>query len=105
MEARGCAAIEDAFAATFVRNPYSGDLVRGHRIVLAELGLAAYAGKAPREPGVFAGEWARERRAEHLVARLATADLFLADFQDSEGNPLCLMSEVARPGPGPQIAA
>ena len=45
------------------------------------------------------------RQPPHLVARLATADLFLADFRDSEGNPLCLMSEVARPGPGPHIGA
>jgi methylmalonyl-CoA/ethylmalonyl-CoA epimerase len=45
------------------------------------------------------------RQAPHLVARLATADLYLADFQDSEGNALCLMSEVARAQPGPQIGA
>lgn len=36
------------------------------------------------------------RQPPHLVAKLATADLYLADFRDSEGNALCLMSEVAR---------
>ena len=35
------------------------------------------------------------RQPPHLVARLAAFDLYLADFQDSEGNALALMSEVA----------
>lgn len=33
----------------------------------------------------------------HLVARLPDYDLWLADFRDSEGNLLALMSEVPRP--------
>ena len=37
------------------------------------------------------------RQPPHLVARLATFDLYLADFQDSEGNALALMSEVPKP--------
>ena len=37
------------------------------------------------------------RQAPHLVAKLATFDLFLADFRDSEGNAMALMSEVAKP--------
>ena len=32
----------------------------------------------------------------HLVAPMPTYDLWLADFRDSEGNILALMSEVAR---------
>lgn len=32
----------------------------------------------------------------HLVAKLERADLWLADFRDSEGNVLALMSEVPR---------
>ena len=32
----------------------------------------------------------------HLVAPMPTYDLWLADFKDSEGNILALMSEVAR---------
>jgi predicted enzyme related to lactoylglutathione lyase len=35
----------------------------------------------------------------HLVARLERADLWLADFHDSEGNTLVLMSEVPAPRP------
>lgn len=33
----------------------------------------------------------------HLVAPMPTYDLWLADFRDSEGNVLALMSEVPRP--------
>ena len=36
------------------------------------------------------------RQPPHLVAKLATFDLYLADFHDSEGNALALMSEVAK---------
>ena len=32
----------------------------------------------------------------HVVAKLPSHDLWLADFRDSEGNVLALMSEVAR---------
>ena len=52
-------------------NPRSGELVKGHAIVLAELGLCPYRGKAVRDPSTFDGERSRARRAEHLVARLA----------------------------------
>ncbi|HXT61818.1 MAG TPA: VOC family protein [Pyrinomonadaceae bacterium] len=34
--------------------------------------------------------------APHLVAQMPTYDLWLADFKDSEGNILALMSEVSR---------
>lgn len=79
MAAHGLAELEDAFTATFVTNPRSGEVVKGHAIVLAELGLAPYRGRAPRDPGLFAGAWARERRAEHLLWRLAfTQALFAA---------------------------
>ncbi len=63
--------IDDAFARAFVSNPRSGDLVKGHAIVLAELGLCSYAGKVTRGADVFSGEWSRERRGEHLIMRLA----------------------------------
>ena len=36
------------------------------------------------------------RQPPHLVARLATFDLYLAEFSDSEGNALALMSEVVK---------
>jgi hypothetical protein len=71
MEAHNLQRIEEQFARQYVSGPHSGEIVRGHRIVLAELGLVAYEGKAPRDAAVFEGEWRREQRAEHIVARLA----------------------------------
>ena len=63
--------IEETFARAFVSNPGSGEVVKGHRIVLAELGLADYAGSIVRDPATFEDAWVRERRADHIVARLA----------------------------------
>ena len=63
--------IEDAFARQYVSNPYSGDLVKGHRIVIAELGLVPFEGKAIRDPAIFDGPWSRQRRADHVLARIA----------------------------------
>jgi hypothetical protein len=79
LQERGLAETEQAFAERYVSNPGAGELVKGHRIVLAELGLAPYAGKIVRDPGLFAGAWSRERRADHLLARLAfVPELFRA---------------------------
>jgi hypothetical protein len=54
-----------------VSNPGSGEIVKGHRVVLAELGLADYAGNVVRDPATFEGKWTRERRIDHIVTRLA----------------------------------
>ena len=70
--------LERAFAASFVTNPRAGEIVKGHAIVLAELGLCSYRGNAPRDPDLFAGTWSRPRRADHLLWRLAfTHELWL----------------------------
>jgi hypothetical protein len=71
MDGLGLSAMEHAFAERFVSNPGSGELVKGHAMVLARLGLCPYEGKIQRSPDLFAGEWAEPRRAEHIVARLA----------------------------------
>jgi hypothetical protein len=71
LTARGLADMDGRFSERFVSNPRAGELVKGHAIVLAELGLCPYRGKVVRTPDLFAGEWSKARRAEHLVARLA----------------------------------
>jgi hypothetical protein len=68
---RDVADLERRFTSAFVSNPRSGEFVKGHAIVLAELGLCPYRGKIVRDPGVFEGAGNKERRAEHLLARLA----------------------------------
>jgi hypothetical protein len=67
---RGLNDLEAGFAERFVSNPSSGELVKGHEIAIARLGLVPYHGKVVRDPHLFAGEWSEERRAEHIVARL-----------------------------------
>jgi len=71
MGSLGLAGIEEAFAATYVSNPGSGDLVRGHEIVAARLGVCPYDGKALRDPTASAGIWSDDTRALHLLNRLA----------------------------------
>lgn len=63
--------MEAELTRVFVSNPRSGELVKGHRIVLAELGLSAYRGPIVRDPATLEGTWSRERRAEHVISRLA----------------------------------
>jgi hypothetical protein len=70
MAARGLADMEDAFARQYVSNPNSGELVKGHRIVIAELGLVPYEGTVVRDPGLFEGRWSKPRRAAHVMSRL-----------------------------------
>lgn len=63
--------VEAAFTRAWVSNPWPAGPVEGHRIVAAELGLAPFRGTTVREPGLFAGRWSRQRRAEHLLRRMA----------------------------------
>lgn len=59
------------FCATMVSNPASGELVKGHALVLAELGLCRFDGTVVRDPGLFAEPWSRDQRARHVIARMA----------------------------------
>jgi hypothetical protein len=63
--------IDQQFSAAMVTNPHAGELVKGHAIVLAELGLCPFFGTVVRDPQLFSGPWSRERRTEHLIARMA----------------------------------
>jgi hypothetical protein len=94
---RGLAAMEREFSRVFVSNPGSGEVVKGHAIVLAELGLCPYSGKVVRDPATFAGEWAKARRAEHLLARLA----FTQELWSSLGEA-ALYRAAATDGPLPE---
>jgi hypothetical protein len=61
--------LEDTVATHWVFNP-SSEIVKGHRIVIAELGLVAYDGKIPRSAEMFAGIWTKQRRSQHIIHRL-----------------------------------
>jgi hypothetical protein len=65
----GLAEMDSELAARYVRNPESGDLVVAHLIVMAELGLCSFRGRAVRDPAAESGGWSKERRAAHIVVR------------------------------------
>jgi hypothetical protein len=90
------AGMDRRLAETLVSNPRSGEHVKAHAIVLAELGLCPYRGKVVRDPRALEGEWSRERRAEHLVARLAFAQALWARL-----GPPVLYRAAATEGPLP----
>ena len=67
---RGLAGLDRELARSFVSNPNSGELVKGHAIVLAELGLCPYRGRIPRDPELLRAPWSRELRGRHVICRL-----------------------------------
>lgn len=71
MTARGLGEIERDFTATFVSHPGSREIVKGHAMALAELGLAGFYGTVVRDPATLAPPWDPERRREHILTRLA----------------------------------
>lgn len=70
LASRDLAGLEEQIAPAYVSNPWAGDAVLGHLIVMAELGLGALTARAPRDPGIFEGAWSRSRRAGHILARM-----------------------------------
>ncbi len=67
---RDLADMEHRFAAQFVSFPFC-EMIKGHRLVIAKLGLVPYEGKVVRDATLFDGAWSKERRSSHIVARLA----------------------------------
>ena len=71
IERAGLAQLEQSFAETYVSNPHSGEIVKGHSIVIAEMGLCPYSGRIVRDDRLFDGDGTKERREAHVVLRLA----------------------------------
>ena len=71
LEDTGLAGLERALTATYVSNPNSGEIVKGHAIVIAEMGLCPYTGKAVRDEAIFDGDGSRDHRRRHILLRLA----------------------------------
>jgi hypothetical protein len=67
----GLGAIERDLLAPLISNPRAGEMVKGHAIVLAELGLFPYHGRIIRDPDLFAGGRSKEVRSDHLLWRMA----------------------------------
>ncbi len=101
LDDRGLAELDARFAERFVSNPASGELVKGHAIVLAELGLCRYRGKAVRDPRTLQPPLTRDRRAAHIVARLA----FVRELWSAwERDEVTLYRGLAVDGPLPDYA-
>jgi hypothetical protein len=71
LERSGLAELDRSFSQSYVSNPRSGETVKGHAIVIAEMGLCPYVGKVVRDEQLFSGDGARERRRAHVLLRLA----------------------------------
>lgn len=67
----GLLELDQAFAQALVSNPHSGELVKGHAMVLAHLGLSPYRGRLLRDPEAMRAPWSYSVRRRHIVARLA----------------------------------
>ena len=78
MEERGLLDMDQALTRTYVSNPESGETVKGHLIVMAEMGIAPFHGRIVRDPETFARDWRRDRRADHVLWRMAFVHAMLA---------------------------
>ena len=71
MEAEGLLALEKKTANQYMLNPYSGEWIKGMKIVMAEMGLIAYNGYIPRTKDIFCGIGAKTLRKKYIIARSA----------------------------------
>ena len=63
--------MEDRFATEWASNSESGELIKGFRIVVAELGIPPFEGKIVRDPNFFDDPWSKQRRAQYILKRMA----------------------------------
>lgn len=71
MDTQGLSALEQKTAAQYVLNPYSGEWIKGLKIVMAECGLLPYSGTIPRTGDIFCGIGAKELRRNYIISRTA----------------------------------
>lgn len=71
MESEGLLALEKKTADQYLLNPYSGEWIKGMKIVMAEMGLIAYKGYIPRTKDIFCGIGTKELRKKYIIARSA----------------------------------
>ncbi len=76
------AEVEARFSQQFVSNPGAGEIVKGHRIVLAQMGLVPYRDNIVRDPATFEGLWDRANRRRHILVRLGFVRALFARFAD-----------------------
>ena len=63
--------LEKMTAEQYLLNPYSGEWIKGMKIVMAEMGLIAYAGTNIRRQESFSGIGDKQLRSKYIIARIA----------------------------------
>ena len=63
--------LEQTTAEQYLLNPYSGEWIKGLKIVMGEMGLISYHGTIPRKKDVFSGLGSKEQRRDYIIARIA----------------------------------
>lgn len=71
LKARGLYEVEKETAEQYLLNPYSGEWIKGMKIVMAEMGLIAYNSTYPRKKETFMGIGSKEKRIAYVIARTA----------------------------------
>lgn len=102
LDERDLRELERVITLALVSNPRSGEAVKGHAIVLAELGLCPYVGPRVRDPVTFRARWSRPARAEHLLARMAFTQVLWAA---ADPGSVELYRGAAVDGPWPERAS
>ncbi len=67
----GLSDMEERFATQWASNSESAELIKGFRIVLAEMRLSPFDGGIVRDPNLFDEPWAKQRRGEYILKRMA----------------------------------
>ena len=75
------AGLEQELLGPLISNPRSGEMVKGHAVVLADLGLCPYRGRVVRDPHLFDGSKSREARRDHILWRMALTQEIWANAQ------------------------
>ncbi len=71
MRAEDLFELEMDFVTAFASNPNAGEIVKGHRLVLAEMGLCRYTGPMLRDVTFLQAGWSAMRRRRHILLRMA----------------------------------
>lgn len=81
MEASGIHELETKTSNQYLLNPYSGEWIKGLRIVMAEMGLIDFNEKKPRTKNIFKGIGSKDNRKHYIVSRMA----FIQSYFDLAG--------------------